>query len=175
MTTAKLILETSSADATREVGQALARLLGGPAVLALAGDLGAGKTTFVQGLGAGFGVAKAITSPTFVLINRYRCADGRYLQHADCYRLTNAPLEMWDAGLADLMWGEDVVVVEWADQVTGLLPREHLSIEFVYVDDERRCLTLTGRGPDYATAIERLAVAVTALNGVNAEPVQRQD
>jgi tRNA threonylcarbamoyladenosine biosynthesis protein TsaE len=169
---AQLVVETDSAAATCEVGHALARLLSGPAVVALAGDLGAGKTTFVQGLGKGFGIAKAITSPTFVLINRYRCSDGRYLEHADCYRLTNAPLEMWDAGLADLMWSEDVVVIEWADQVAGLLPDEHLVVEFVYLDDNRRRLTFTGRGAAYSAGVEALAVALSTVNGASAEPLR---
>lgn len=166
MTSAQLIVTTHAAEATQALGALTARLFEGPAVLALAGELGAGKTTFTQGLGRGWGVAAAITSPTFVLINRYRCADGRFLQHADCYRLSNAPLEMWDAGLMDLMWGEDVVVVEWADRVPGLLPAEHLEIAFTYLDDERRELVFTGYGPTYAAAVAILAGRIAGISGV---------
>ena len=71
-----------------------------------------------------------------MLINRYRCADGRQLQHADCYRLANAPLEMWDVGLADLFWSDDVVVVEWADRIPGLLPPEYLDIAIDHGDGD---------------------------------------
>ena len=109
-----------------------------------AGDLGAGKTTFTQGLARGLGIRAAVTSPTFVLINRYVGADGRVLQHADCYRLADAPAEMWDIGLADLFAGDDVVVIEWADRIPGLLPDEYLEITFAYLDEDRRRLCLDG-------------------------------
>lgn len=166
METTQLAVETADPAATQHLGRLLARLLPGPAVITLAGDLGAGKTTFVQGLGQGLGVTKAITSPTFVLINRYRCADGRYLQHADCYRLQNAPLEMWDVGLADLLWGEDIVVVEWADRVPGLLPDEHLQITFTYLAGNRRGLVFTGHGCTYGHVVNDLAALTEGVTGV---------
>jgi len=122
----------------------------------LTGDLGAGKTTLVQGLGAGLGVKEAITSPTFILINRYRCADGRQLQHADCYRLANAPLEMWDIGLGDLFWSDDVVVVEWADRIPGLLPPDYLDIAIDHGDGDDRQFTLTAHGSRYADLLQEL-------------------
>ncbi len=150
------IVETTTADQTRALGARLARLLAADAVLALSGDLGAGKTTFVQGLARGLGITAAVTSPTFVLINRYRTLDGGTLQHADCYRLQNAPLEMWDAGLADLLAGDDRVVIEWADRVPGLLPAEHLAIHFEYLDENRRRLTFQAYGAHYAALLDAL-------------------
>ena len=139
------------------VGAHLARLLVVGDVLALSGDLGAGKTTFVQGLARGLGITAAVTSPTFVLINRYGTPDGRALQHADCYRLEHAPLEMWDAGLGDLMAGDDLVVIEWADRLPGLLPPEHLAIHFEYLDEKRRRLTFQARGARYAALLDALS------------------
>lgn len=157
MSNKQLMLKTRSADETRGLGEIIGRLLrGGASIITLTGDLGAGKTTFVQGLGSGLGVKDAITSPTFVLINRYRCADGRQLQHADCYRLANAPLEMWDVGLADLFWGDDVVVVEWADRIPGLLPPEYLEIVIDHGDGDSRQFVLTAHGTRYVNLLHEL-------------------
>ena len=90
----QLILETESVAQTQALGVRLASRLHSGDVLALAGELGAGKTAFTQGLARGMGITAAVTSPTFVLINRYLVPDGRVLQHADCYRLADAPAEM---------------------------------------------------------------------------------
>lgn len=150
------IQETQSAQETRALAARLASFLAAGDVIALAGDLGAGKTTFVQGLAAGLGITAPVTSPTFVLINRYRAADGRVLHHADCYRLQNAPSEMWDAGLGDLFAGDDIVVIEWADRIPGLLPADHLAILFEYLDEERRRLTLTAHGPRWGQILTDL-------------------
>ena len=152
----QLVIKTISGAETQRLGARIGALLAGDAVITLTGDLGAGKTTFAQGLGAGLGVRGAITSPTFVLINRYRCADGRQLQHADCYRLANAPLEMWDAGLTDLFMSEDVVVVEWADRIPGLLPADYLDIAFEHGDGDDRRLVLTAHGARYARLLRQL-------------------
>ncbi len=156
MSDTQILIETRSAEETRNLGEIIGRLLCEGAIITLTGDLGAGKTTFVQGLGAGLGVKGAITSPTFVLINRYRCGDGRQLQHADCYRLVNAPLEMWDIGLGDLFWSDDVVVVEWADRIPGLLPPEYLDIAIDHGDADDRRFRLVARGPRYANLVHEL-------------------
>jgi tRNA threonylcarbamoyladenosine biosynthesis protein TsaE len=170
-----IILQTGEALETQTFGEKLARLLSpghagtgtaGPDMaandgndgycLALAGDLGSGKTTFTQGLARGLGVRAAVTSPTFTLINQYRTADGRLLQHVDCYRLSNAPLEMWDVGLGDLFAGGDIVVIEWADRISGLLPDDYLEITFRYLDDSRRELQLSAHGARYERLLQDL-------------------
>lgn len=159
-----IVIETDSAEETQHLGATLGRLFSdlpdAGAIVTLAGDLGAGKTTFVQGLGKGLGVTATITSPTFVLINRYRTPDGRLLQHADCYRLANAPLEMWDAGLSDLFLSDDIVVVEWADRIPGLLPPDYLDISIDHGDGDRRRFTLIPHGPRYVDLIHRLQAAL---------------
>ena len=152
--------ETASPQETQRLGAALGRLLRADAIITLAGDLGAGKTTFVQGLGKGLGVAATITSPTFVLINRYRTADGRQLQHADCYRLANAPLEMWDAGLSDLFLSDDVVVVEWADRIPGLLPPDYLEIAIEHGDGDLRRFLVVPHGARYVDIVHHLRAAL---------------
>lgn len=157
METYELIVETDSAAETQALGERVAGLLGPGAVLALAGDLGTGKTVFTQGLARGLGIRAAITSPTFILINRYRAPDGRILQHADCYRLANATLEMRDVGLTDLLEsGDEIVVIEWADRITGLLTEERLEIIFTYLNDTRRRLHFIGHGARYAKIVREL-------------------
>lgn len=156
----ELEIETGSAEETQRLGAAIGRLLQGDAIITLAGDLGAGKTTFVQGLGKGLGVTATITSPTFVLINRYRIPNGHQLQHADCYRLANAPLEMWDAGLTDLFLSDDVVVVEWADRIPSLLPLEYLDIAIDHGDGDLRRFTLIPHGSRYVNLLHQLKPAL---------------
>jgi tRNA threonylcarbamoyladenosine biosynthesis protein TsaE len=164
-------LETQSAAQTRALGAGLARLLIDfpGAIIALAGDLGAGKTTFTQGLAQGLGIGASVTSPTFVLINRYTGADGRVLQHADCYRLSNAAAEMWDVGLVDLFAGDDIVVVEWADRIPGLFPDDYLEIAFAYLDENRRQICLTAHGARYAALLEQLAAGFGESSGALVE------
>jgi tRNA threonylcarbamoyladenosine biosynthesis protein TsaE len=159
MGTCELVVETTSADGTGKLGQRLAQPLRGGDVIALSGDLGSGKTTFTQGLARGLGIRAAVTSPTFVLVNRYQAPDGRVLQHADCYRLANAPLEMWDIGLADLYEGDDIVVIEWADRIPDLLPADYLAITFTYLDEHRRRLRFMAYGERPAALIAVLDTA----------------
>jgi tRNA threonylcarbamoyladenosine biosynthesis protein TsaE len=159
MGTRELVVETASAAETGRLGQDLARPLLGGDVIALSGELGSGKTTFTQGLARGLGIRAAVTSPTFVLVNRYPAPDGRVLQHADCYRLANAPLEMWDVGLTDLYEGDDIVVIEWADRIPGLLPDDHLAIAFAYVDENRRQLHFVAHGDRPAGLLAALDTA----------------
>jgi len=157
MKTRELILETASAAQTQALGARLAKQLQPGDVLALAGDLGAGKTAFTQGLARGLGISRPVTSPTFTLINQYRTPDGHILQHVDCYRLVNAPLEMWHAGLVDLFDDDNIVVIEWADRIPGLLPEEYLEIDFTYLGEGRRRLCFTAHGTRYVEMILELA------------------
>jgi tRNA threonylcarbamoyladenosine biosynthesis protein TsaE len=153
----ELVVETASADETGKLGQRLAQPLRGGDVIALSGELGSGKTTFTQGLARGLGIRASVTSPTFVLVSRYAAPDGRVLQHADCYRLAKAPLEMWDIGLTDLYEGDDIVVIEWADRIPALLPDDHLAIAFTYLDELHRRLHFVAHG-------ERPAALLATLN-----------
>ncbi len=111
-----MIVETADVAGTRRLGARCAGLLRPGDVLALSGDLGTGKTAFTQGLAFGLGITCVVTSPTFVLVNEYPLPGGHSLHHVDCYRLADAPLEMWDVGLGDLVAGDDIVVIEWAER-----------------------------------------------------------
>ena len=133
---------THSADETRAAGEGLGRTLGPGDVVALTGDLGAGKTCFVQGLARGLGAATWPTSPTFVLVNEYRA--DLPIHHVDAYRVAG-PDEMVDIGLLELIDGDGVTVIEWADRVAGLLPDRTIHVAIEGVGDEPRTIR-TRRG-----------------------------
>jgi len=130
-----------SAEATEAAGERLGRTLGPGAVVALTGELGAGKTCFVQGLVRGLGAAVRATSPTFVLVNQYK---GRVpIYHVDAYR-TSSLTELVDLGLEEMLHGEGVTVVEWADKLLPLLPPHAITITISGLGDEPRDIELTG-------------------------------
>jgi tRNA threonylcarbamoyladenosine biosynthesis protein TsaE len=114
-----MIISHSAEETYRAGSEEAARVRAGD-VLALVGDLGAGKTQWVKGLAAGLGSEAAVTSPTFTLIHEY--AGGRLpLYHVDCYRLER-PEELLGIGLDDYLDGRGVLVIEWADKFPELLP-----------------------------------------------------
>ncbi|MFH1867029.1 MAG: tRNA (adenosine(37)-N6)-threonylcarbamoyltransferase complex ATPase subunit type 1 TsaE [Patescibacteria group bacterium] len=117
------IKNTKNATETMKLGQQLVRTLRGGETLALIGDLGSGKTTFVKGLARGLGVKNKITSPTFVLFKPYQAKHKtiKQLIHADCYRVTGS--EFLKVGLTDYLTDKQtVVVIEWADKLKKLPP-----------------------------------------------------
>lgn len=121
----KLDIKTSSPEQTKLLGEKLAALLMAGDLICLNGDLGAGKTAFSQGVAKGLGIGSTVTSPTFTLINEY---EGRLpLYHFDVYRLSG-PEDMEDLGYEDYFYGQGVCLVEWADKVKEVLPRERLNI-----------------------------------------------
>lgn len=124
-------------------------------VLALSGELGAGKTQIAKGVARGLGIESVVNSPTFVLMNEHV---GRLrLFHVDAYRLAD-PEEAAAAGLLDDRAAAGVVVIEWADRLDGWLPEERLDVRIDAVDGRpsSRLLSWTAHGPDH----ERLAAAV---------------
>ncbi len=146
-------LTSDSEAATAALAQSLAPLLQAGDVLALTGDLGAGKTTFTRSLVTALGVpATQITSPTFVLIHEYAGQTPRgepvTIQHCDVYRLT-APQQFLDLGVEDWLGQEGIALIEWADRVAPVLPASRLDIALAHTGLTQRTLTLsavTGRG-----------------------------
>jgi len=134
-----------SPEQTRRLGVRLGSLLEPGLVLALEGDLGSGKTTFVQGLAQGWGALDPVTSPTFILVNVYRRADGQPFFHLDAYRL-QGPHDAWALDLPAL-WEEGPLAVEWADRIAAALPEQRLTVRFTWVDDLKRHLLFQGQGP----------------------------
>jgi tRNA threonylcarbamoyladenosine biosynthesis protein TsaE len=117
---------------TKTIAKKLASELKPGAVLALVGDLGAGKTQFVKGLAEYFGIKKNITSPTFVLLKPYQTKNNQIkkLIHIDCYRL-NSPKELLAIGFQEFLENKNnLVVIEWADKIKSLLPKNTVWIKF---------------------------------------------
>jgi len=141
-------LSSASPAVTQTLAARLARWLGPGDVVALSGDLGAGKTCFIQGLAAGLGVAEPVASPTFVLIAEYV---GRLpLHHVDLYR-TGSLEEIRALGLEELIDGPGVTVIEWAERAGPLLPPRCVWVAIRGVGDEPREIEVTG-GPSGWTA-----------------------
>lgn len=129
-----------NAEETLKLGRQLAATLRRGDVLALAGDLGAGKTHFAKGLAAGLGVETNVTSPTFTLIHEY--PGGRLpLFHIDLYRLEE-PEEVLAIGLDDYLEGDGVTVIEWADKFASLMPRGVRWLRFRILEGDEREITL---------------------------------
>ncbi len=144
-----LVLETASPDSTRALASAVATGCVPGDVLLLAGELGAGKTTFAQGFGAGLGVTEPVTSPTFTLVRQYPVVgDGplRTLLHADVWRLDHLH-EIVDLGLGELVEDGAVALVEWGDAAEPLLGGDALSVTLeTGGSDDRRVITLRPSG-----------------------------
>lgn len=118
-------VHSDGADRTRTIGRSLGSAAEPGTVLALVGELGAGKTQLAKGVADGLGVRSVVNSPTFVLMNEH--AGRLRLFHIDAYRLGD-PEEAVTAGLLDDRQAEGIVVIEWADRLDGLLPEERLEI-----------------------------------------------
>lgn len=141
---ADLRLISASGRATRELAARLARQLKPGTVLALTGELGAGKTTFVKGLARGLGIKAPVTSPSFLIVKEYH--QGRLpLFHFDLYRLKKAA-ELGRESFLEYLDRAGVVVLEWADRLPELLPAGCLKLTFKWLGPNRRALTLAGPG-----------------------------
>jgi tRNA threonylcarbamoyladenosine biosynthesis protein TsaE len=136
-----------SPEQSRRVGMRLGALLQRADLVCLTGDLGSGKTTLVQGVARGWGSLDPVSSPTFVLVNAYRRPDGLILNHLDAYRLLNA-LEAEDLDL-QLMLDKGPMVVELAERIETVLPREYLWVSMRWLADEQRGMVITARGRRY--------------------------
>src|SRR5687768_13234484 len=146
-------------DEMRALGEALGRQVAPGDAVALVGDLGAGKTVFVQGLAAGLGYPGAVTSPTFTLIHVYQ--GGRAtLYHADLYRLERAE-ELEDVGLDDIFRQEGVAVVEWADRFPAVLPEDRLEVRLEAAGPDQRRVTASARGARAAALLDGWARGVS--------------
>ena len=136
---------SDSPDQTQEIACALVEQLlgnqtGKALVIALEGELGAGKTTFAQAFAKALGVKQNLKSPTFVLMKHYKLEAKNYklLYHLDCYRL-QSPKDLGPLGLAEILKHPgNIILIEWAERVKGILPRGHIKINFEHVDEKTR-------------------------------------
>lgn len=142
---------SSSKEQTIEIGRKIGLLLKEKDVVLLVGDLSCGKTTLTKGIGLGLGISKNINSPTFTIVKEYR---GRCpLYHLDLYRL-NGLNEDFD--LEELIEGDGVCVIEWPDQVSELLPKDFLKIEFERISETQRKIKIISKSIHYDKVVQAL-------------------
>lgn len=131
--------ESRSPEETQRIGEALGARLGPGDVVACIGELGTGKTCFLQGLARGLDVMEPATSPTFVLVNHYQ---GRLpVHHVDAYR-TESLTEILDLGVEELLWGDGVTIIEWAEKLLALLPPHTIVVRIAGLGEEPREIVL---------------------------------
>lgn len=136
-----------SPEQTRQIGTRLGEVLRPGDVICLQGDLGAGKTTFVQGIAQGWGSLDSVSSPTFIIVNVYRRRDQACLFHMDAYRLDSTP-EAEELDI-DTMLSQGPLLIEWPERMDGLVPPEHLWVRFEYLAEDEREMKFRARGSRY--------------------------
>ena len=141
-----------SPEQTRHMGMRLGGALQPGDVICLQGDLGAGKTTLVQGIAEGWGSVDAVTSPTFIIVNQYRNGSERQLFHMDAYRLDSTP-EAEELDL-DAMLARGPLLIEWPERMEQLIPPERLWVQLEYMNEDERELKFSSHGKRYDDLLE---------------------
>jgi len=145
-------IRSHSPDQTRLVGMRLGGVLQTGDVICLQGDLGAGKTTFVQGIAQGWGSLDSVSSPTFILVNMYRREDKSQLFHVDAFRL-DSTLEAEELDL-DSMLADGALIIEWPERMNGLVPNQRLWVKLDHIDKEQREMKFKASGKRYNDLLE---------------------
>jgi tRNA threonylcarbamoyladenosine biosynthesis protein TsaE len=151
-----VVILSKSTPETIQIGKNIGRRLRPGDVVALVGELGAGKTQFIKGLAEGAEVGKPtyISSPSFTLINEY---PGRVpFYHVDLFRLEREK-EADELGLEDYFQGDGITAIEWADKIPSLLPKEMLLIHIAYTGKNTRSLEITGKGKRFEDLVKELS------------------
>jgi len=147
-----------SPEQTRRLGMRLGALLQSGDLICLEGELGAGKTTLVQGMAQGWGALDAVSSPTFVLVNAYRRPDAGQLFHFDAYRVESlGEAEELDM---DALLSQGPLVIEWAERVEPILPPERLWAWLEYESEEHRAIRFAAHGSHYDNLLDALRQVV---------------
>lgn len=144
----KKVFITQNFSETQKVGENLGKSLKKGVVIALYGELGSGKTTFIQGFAKGLGIKERIISPTYTIVrrhevsSRYKASSIKYFYHIDLYRIEERdnPKEL---GIEELMSNsENIVAIEWAERMSKFLLKERIDIYFEYLDENKRKITV---------------------------------
>lgn len=140
--------DTNSDTQTKLMAEKFAGNLKGGEVICLYGDLGYGKTTFMQGLAKGLGVERKVISPTFIIMRSYELSikhevsSMKYLYHVDLYRI-NSEQEIIDIGLLDIMKKpENIVAIEWPEKIGKLMPKTRIDVTFDYIHENERKISI---------------------------------
>jgi len=150
----RLAVHTQDERETIALGRRLGELLRPGDIVALTGELGAGKTTFVKGIAIGLDVRTEITSPTFTLAHEHR---GRIpLYHVDLYRIESRDL-VADLGLDEYLYGEGITVIEWSEHMAACLPETALFISLSATDDTERDIEFSASSARWAQTIQELS------------------
>lgn len=136
-----------SPEHTRRLGVRLGKVLQPGDVICLQGDLGAGKTTFVQGIAQGWGSVDAVSSPTFIIVNVYRDGNQKQLFHMDAYRLDSTS-EAEELDL-DTMLIQGPLLIEWPERMQALIPSERLWMQLEYINEQEREMKFRSSGKRY--------------------------
>ncbi len=142
------IFITNSFEETQNLGKEFAKILKGGELIALYGNLGGGKTTFVQGLALGLGIKRRIISPTFIIIRSYKLRIKNHelrimnFYHIDLYR-TETSDDIGGLGIDEIIGNSNnIIVVEWAEKMKDFLPEKRIDIYFKYLDENKRKITV---------------------------------
>ncbi len=155
-------ITTRNVEETQNLGKTIGKRINHPLVIGLCGELGSGKTAFVQGLAQGLDVPGEyyVTSPTFTLINEY---PGRLpLHHVDLYRLEDIQ-DLEDIGLDELLYDQAVIAIEWAQKMLYDLPAEHLAMSFEITDNGDRRIGLNAYGDKIVSLIKPLDERIVGM------------
>ncbi|MBI4096407.1 MAG: tRNA (adenosine(37)-N6)-threonylcarbamoyltransferase complex ATPase subunit type 1 TsaE [Candidatus Levybacteria bacterium] len=139
-------MKTNNFEETQKLGENFARSLlarpqRGPLIIALYGDLGSGKTTFVQGIAKGLGIKKRIISPTFIMVRSYKLGVVSFY-HIDLYRVESEK-DIEGLGIEEIINNRNnIVVIEWAEKMGRLLPKNRIDVRFEYVAENRRLIII---------------------------------
>ncbi len=132
---------------TKDLGKTLGNLLNPGDILALIGDLGSGKTTFVQGISQALNITIPVNSPSFLIIKEYK---GRHkMLHVDVYRLKIPEIELENIGFEEYLNSDFIIVIEWADKIRELLPQEYMEISFEHINLNERLIKFKPHGKKY--------------------------
>jgi tRNA threonylcarbamoyladenosine biosynthesis protein TsaE len=135
------IIITKSAEETIELGKKLGELLEPGDIVSLTGDLGAGKTTLTKGVAIGMGIKEDIHSPTFTLIHEHH--GDKTLYHIDLYRL-ETELDVESLGIEEYIHSDGITLIEWAERMQSLLPKNRLNINITMQNDDSRVFKFSG-------------------------------
>lgn len=136
------VYTTRSPKETQNLGKKIAKSLKDKRTLCLYGELGSGKTTFIQGFAQGLGIKKRIISPTFIFMREYPLKNGKQFYHLDCYRLKKLN-EAKNLGLSYFFDNpSNIIAIEWAEKIRKILPGERIDIKFENLGENKRKITV---------------------------------